>query len=68
MTKLSEYSKEEIEVFLHLRERICPMKCGDRDLDCKDDLCLSIIEDLMRHIMRHGRIIQSSNRRLDYGC
>ena len=67
MTKLSEYTKEEIQAFLNLRERICALKCADKYLECKDDLCLGMIEDIMKHIMRHGRVI-TRTRRPDYGC
>lgn len=55
MAKLSDYTNKEIRIFKLLKERICPLECYDPDEKCQDEICLGLMEDMMKHITRHGK-------------
>ncbi|MFA5423702.1 MAG: hypothetical protein WC374_07565 [Phycisphaerae bacterium] len=59
MTRLSDYTKEELEAYDNLRDRICELRpeCHRNRDNCTDTPCLNLIEDLALHIIRKDRPI-----------
>jgi hypothetical protein len=54
MTRLSDYTKEELEAYDNLRDRICELRpeCHRIRGNCDDVPCQNMIEDLALHIIR----------------
>lgn len=52
---LRKSTKKERRIFELLQERICPIECYNPNGDCQDEICLGLMEDMMRHITRHGK-------------